>query len=60
MLLRCAHCGSRERSLFLHHGQLFCAMCLMADDRDDMAVRVRIAILHAEAAREQTKRLRRR
>jgi uncharacterized Zn finger protein (UPF0148 family) len=50
----CAHCKGRGHSLFLHHGKLFCRRCLMADERDEMTTKVRIAILHAQAAREES------
>lgn len=59
-MLRCAYCGSQERSVFLHHGKLSCALCLRSEPGDDMAVQVKIAIVRAEANREEGKRVRRR
>lgn len=57
---QCVGCGKGPGDLYLHHGKLFCALCLVADESDDMAVKVNIAIVRAAAMREAAKRMRRR
>lgn len=64
-ILRCGGCDSVERKLYLHHGRLLCAMCMVPAKDEDMTVRVRICLLRAEtvcdeaeAVRDEAKRVR--
>lgn len=57
-LIRCHHCEATGKDLYLHHGQITCAACLVARPDDEMGVRVKITQIRAEAARKAAKRLR--
>jgi hypothetical protein len=54
----CAKCGATDRGMYLHHGQLYCGLCLRPDPEDDLIVRARITLIRTEETRDMLRKRR--
>lgn len=60
MKARCSVCEAEDRKLYLHHGKLYCGICLLPDKEDDLIVRARVTLIRTEATRDLLRKRRKR